>query len=49
MMTPENGRPTDLSGRTAREIGDMIGRDERSVQNAVYRIRQKLRRELPSP
>ena len=38
-----------LSGRTAREIGDMIGRDERSVQNAVYRIRQKLRRELPSP
>ena len=38
-----------LSGRTAREIGDAIGRDERSVQNAVYRIRQKLRRAIPSP
>lgn len=38
-----------LSGRTAREISEVVGRDERSVQNAVYRIRQKLRREIPSP
>lgn len=38
-----------LSGRTAREIGTVVGRDERSVQNAIYRIRQKLRREIPSP
>ena len=38
-----------LSGRTAREIGNAVGRDERSVQNAIYRIRRKLRRELPAP
>ena len=31
------------SGRTAREIGKMIGKNERSVSNAVYRIRRKLR------
>ena len=38
-----------LSGRTAREIGNAVGKDERSVQNAIYRIRQKLRRALPTP
>lgn len=32
-----------VSGRTAREIGDLLGKDERSISNAVYRIRKKLR------
>lgn len=32
-----------LSGRTAKEIGLLVGREERSVQNAIYRIRKKLR------
>ena len=32
-----------LSGRTAKEIAAHLGRDERSVQNAIYRIRKKLR------
>lgn len=38
-----------LSGRTAKEIAAQIGRDERSVQNAVYRIRHKLREIIPNP
>ncbi len=33
-----------LSGLTAREIAEREGREEKSVQNAVYRIRNKLRR-----
>ena len=32
-----------MSGRTAKEIGLAVGKDERSVSNAVYRIRKKLR------
>lgn len=36
-----------LSGRTAAEIGKQLGKDARSVQNAVYRIRRKLRAVLP--
>lgn len=32
-----------MSGRTAREIGILVGKDERSISNAIYRIRQKLR------
>lgn len=32
-----------LSGRTAREIGEAVGRDEKSIANAIYRIRRKLR------
>lgn len=32
-----------VSGRTAKQIGTLIGKDERSVNNAVYRIRKKLR------
>lgn len=36
-----------LSGRTAAEIGNQLGKDARSVQNAVYRIRRKLRAVLP--
>ena len=35
-----------MSGRTAREIGKLVGRDERSVHNAIYRIRKKLREAL---
>ncbi len=38
-----------LSGRTAREIALLFSKDERSVQNAIYRIRKKLRASLPSP
>ncbi len=36
-----------LSGRTAKEIAIMLGKDEKSVQNAVYRIRRKLREIIP--
>ena len=32
-----------LSGRTAKEIGVVVGRDEKSIANAIYRIRKKLR------
>ena len=35
-----------LSGRTAKEIGKMVGRDEKSISNAIYRIRRKLREVL---
>ena len=35
-----------MSGQTAREIGRLVGRDERSVNNAIYRIRRKLREAL---
>ena len=35
-----------MSGLTARQIGDSIGKDERSVSNAIYRIRKKLRATL---
>ena len=34
------------SGKTAKEIGKIVDRSEKSVSNAVYRIRQKLRRSL---
>ena len=36
-----------LSGRTAAEIGGQLGKDAKSVQNAVYRIRRKLREVIP--
>ncbi len=32
-----------MSGRTAKEIGETVGKTERSVSNAIYRIRKKLR------
>lgn len=32
-----------LSGRTAKEIGAAVERDEKSIANAIYRIRKKLR------
>ena len=32
-----------MSGRSAGEIGKAVGRDEKSVSNAIYRIRVKLR------
>ena len=35
-----------MSGRSAREIGQLVGKDEKSVSNAIYRIRAKLRRTL---
>ena len=38
-----------LAGRTAKEIADELDTDEKSVQNAVYRIRRKLRGVIPQP
>jgi len=38
-----------LSGRTAKEIAVCVGKDEKSVQNAIYRIRRKLRTIIPTP
>lgn len=35
-----------MSGMSARQIGESIGKDERSVSNAIYRIRKKLRATL---
>ena len=35
------------SGRTASEIAVREGKDEKSVQNAIYRIRRKLRSVIP--
>lgn len=35
-----------MSGRTAREIGQLLNKDERSISNAIYRIRKKLRARL---
>ena len=32
-----------MLGKTAREIGDLVGSNEKSVTNAIYRIRKKLR------
>ena len=37
-----------LSGLTAREIAEQLGKDEKSVQNAIYRIRRKLRAVIPN-
>ena len=36
-----------LSGRTAKEISALTEKDEKSVQNAIYRIRKKLRTVIP--
>ena len=38
-----------FSGRTANEIAIVLQTEEKSVQNALYRIRRKLRSVLPSP
>ncbi len=38
-----------LSGRTAKDIAATLRSDEKSVQNALYRIRRKLRSVIPSP
>ena len=35
-----------LSGQTTGAIAASLGKDERSVQNAIYRIRKKLRAAL---
>ena len=37
------------SGRTAKEIAGVLGKSEKSIQNAIYRIRRKLRTEIPNP
>lgn len=37
-----------VSGHTASEIAQRLVREERSVQNAIYRIRKKLRSALPN-
>ena len=37
-----------LSGRTAVEIATALKKDEKSVQNAIYRIRKKLRAVIPN-
>ena len=39
----------DHSGRTAKEIAHRLGKNEKSIQNAIYRIRRKLRTEIPNP
>ena len=36
-----------LSGRTAGEIAKQVGSNEKAVQNAIYRIRKKLRAVIP--
>ncbi|MBE6553983.1 MAG: sigma-70 family RNA polymerase sigma factor [Ruminococcaceae bacterium] len=36
-----------LSGRTAKEIAAMLQTEEKSVSNAIYRIRRKLRAVIP--
>lgn len=36
-----------VSGQTASQIAGALEREERSVQNAIYRIRKKLRATLP--
>ena len=38
-----------LSGRTAKEVAEILETSERSVQNAIYRIRKKLRTHIPNP
>ena len=38
-----------FSGRTPKEIATLVGKDEKSVTNAVYRIRRKLRKRIPNP
>lgn len=38
-----------LSGRTAKEIAGICKKNEKSVQNAICRIRRKLRLVLPNP
>lgn len=38
-----------LSGRTVKEIAAQNEKDEKSVQNAIYRIRRKLREIIPNP
>lgn len=38
-----------LSGRTAKEIASALEKDEKSVHNAIFRIRRKLRSVIPHP
>ena len=36
-----------ISGHTAAEIAELLGTEKRSVENAVFRVRRKLRNRLP--
>lgn len=38
-----------IAGHTASEIAEMLGKDKRSVENAIYRARKKLRAAFPNP
>lgn len=38
-----------LSGLTAKEIARISGKDEKSINNAIFRIRRKLREVIPHP
>lgn len=38
-----------FAGRTPKEIASLVGKDEKSVTNAIYRIRRKLRTRIPNP
>ena len=38
-----------VTGISVSDIAEGLGRDERSVHNAIYRIRKKLREKLTSP
>ena len=32
-----------MSGKTSKEIGKVLSKDEKSIGNAIYRIRKKIR------
>lgn len=38
-----------IAGHTASEIAQMLGKDKKSVENAIYRARKKLRAAFPEP
>ncbi|MBE6703524.1 MAG: sigma-70 family RNA polymerase sigma factor [Ruminococcaceae bacterium] len=48
LLSPFENRVWSLytAGLSAKEIGRMLGKDSRSIENAVYRIRCKLRQKL---
>ena len=50
VLSPFENRVWNLymAGLSAKEIGRVLGKEPHSIENAVYRIRQKLRAELKS-
>ncbi len=38
-----------IAGHTAAEIAEVLGKDKKSVENAIYRARKKLRSAFPEP